>query len=107
MRAVRRDSVRPAKREGDPEDATRTPGVVAFAHGSGSGQFSPRNQFVAQVLQDARLATLLAQGAFELLARPLIRGERGCEAPFFVAVALVVALNTITPFGSSVSGLGL
>jgi len=34
-------------------------GVVAFAHGSGSGRFSPRNQFVAQALQDAGLATLL------------------------------------------------
>jgi putative phosphoribosyl transferase len=33
--------------------------VVAFAHGSGSGRFSPRNQFVARVLQEARLATLL------------------------------------------------
>jgi putative phosphoribosyl transferase len=34
-------------------------GVVAFAHGSGSGRFSPRNQFVARVLQEAELATLL------------------------------------------------
>ena len=34
-------------------------GVVAFAHGSGSGRFSPRNQFVAEVLQDAGLGTLL------------------------------------------------
>ncbi len=34
-------------------------GVVAFAHGSGSGRFSPRNQFVARVLQKAGLATLL------------------------------------------------
>jgi len=34
-------------------------GVVAFAHGSGSGRFSPRNQFVAQALQDVGLATLL------------------------------------------------
>jgi len=33
--------------------------VVAFAHGSGSGRFSPRNQFVARVLQEAGLATLL------------------------------------------------
>jgi putative phosphoribosyl transferase len=33
--------------------------VVAFAHGSGSGRFSPRNQFVARVLQDAGIATLL------------------------------------------------
>jgi putative phosphoribosyl transferase len=34
-------------------------GVVAFAHGSGSGRFSPRNQFVAHVLQEGGLATLL------------------------------------------------
>ena len=34
-------------------------GVVAFAHGSGSGRFSPRNQFVARILQESRLGTLL------------------------------------------------
>jgi putative phosphoribosyl transferase len=34
-------------------------GVVTFAHGSGSGRLSPRNQFVAGVLQEAGLATLL------------------------------------------------
>jgi putative phosphoribosyl transferase len=34
-------------------------GVVAFAHGSGSGRFSPRNQFVARALEDGGLATLL------------------------------------------------
>ncbi|MBI4212742.1 MAG: dienelactone hydrolase family protein [Chloroflexi bacterium] len=34
-------------------------GVVLFAHGSGSSRFSPRNQFVAQQLQAAGLATLL------------------------------------------------
>jgi putative phosphoribosyl transferase len=33
--------------------------VVVFAHGSGSGRFSPRNQFVARVLQEGGLATLL------------------------------------------------
>ena len=36
-----------------------SPGVVVFAHGSGSGRFSPRNQFVARVLEEAGLATLL------------------------------------------------
>ncbi len=41
---------------GVPAGAT---GVVAFAHGSGSGRFSPRNQFVARSLQEAGLATLL------------------------------------------------
>ncbi len=34
-------------------------GVIAFAHGSGSGRFSPRNQFVARVLEEGGLATLL------------------------------------------------
>ena len=34
-------------------------GVVIFAHGSGSGRFSPRNNFVAQILQNAGIATLL------------------------------------------------
>jgi dienelactone hydrolase len=33
--------------------------IVAFAHGSGSSRFSQRNQAVAQVLNDAGLATLL------------------------------------------------
>lgn len=34
-------------------------GVVLFAHGSGSGRLSSRNNFVARSLQDAGLATLL------------------------------------------------
>jgi putative phosphoribosyl transferase len=60
-------------------------GVVLFAHGSGSGRHSPRNQFVARVLQQAGLTTLLIdlleedEGAdrrrvfdIELLARRLL-----------------------------------
>ncbi len=43
-----------------PEDAC---GIVLFAHGSGSSRLSPRNQYVASVLYDAGLATLL----FDLL----------------------------------------
>ena len=34
-------------------------GIVLFAHGSGSSRFSPRNNFVADVLNQAGLATLL------------------------------------------------
>ena len=34
-------------------------GRVVFAHGSGSGRFSPRNNFVARFLQQGRVATLL------------------------------------------------
>ncbi|MFE4604120.1 phosphoribosyltransferase family protein [Kitasatospora indigofera] len=43
-----------------PDGAT---GVVVFAHGSGSSRHSPRNRFVADVLNRAGLATLL----FDLL----------------------------------------
>jgi len=35
-------------------------GVVAFAHGSGSGRHSPRNRYVAEVLNDGGFATVLA-----------------------------------------------
>src|SRR6185437_14139762 len=34
-------------------------GVVLFAHGSGSGRHSPRNQLVARALQHRGIATLL------------------------------------------------
>jgi putative phosphoribosyl transferase len=43
-----------------PQDAR---GLVVFVHGSGSSRHSPRNQYVAQTLQEAGLATLL----FDLL----------------------------------------
>ena len=39
-----------------PEEARA---VVLFAHGSGSSRHSPRNRYVARVLNDAKLATLL------------------------------------------------
>ena len=35
------------------------PGVVLFAHGSGSSRHSPRNRFVAEMLRSAGLGTLL------------------------------------------------
>jgi putative phosphoribosyl transferase len=41
----------------------RPRGVVVFAHGSGSSRHSPRNRFVAEVLNKAGLATVL----FDLL----------------------------------------
>jgi len=50
-----------------PGDLTLPPGpigVVLFAHGSGSSRFSPRNQFVADSINDYGLATLL----FDLLS---------------------------------------
>lgn len=41
----------------------RSLGVIVFVHGSGSSRFSPRNRYVAGVLNEAGLATLL----FDLL----------------------------------------
>jgi pimeloyl-ACP methyl ester carboxylesterase len=40
-------------------------GVVLFAHGSGSSRFSPRNTYVAKVMQQYGIGTLL----FDLLTR--------------------------------------
>lgn len=45
-----------------PEDA---PGIVLFAHGSGSSRMSPRNRMVAAFLRERQLGTLL----FDLLTR--------------------------------------
>jgi len=48
---------------GDLEIPPGSRGIVVFAHGSGSGRFSPRNRLVARALREGRLATLL----FDLL----------------------------------------
>lgn len=45
-----------------PQGAT---GVVLFAHGSGSSRHSPRNRYVAKVIREAGIGTLL----FDLLTR--------------------------------------
>ncbi len=57
---IRIDAVTVAGRLTVPENAS---GLVIFAHGSGSSRHSVRNQYVASVLNDAGLATLL----FDLL----------------------------------------
>ena len=81
-------------------------GVVLFAHGSGSGRHSPRNRYVAGVLQEGGIATLLIDLLTEaeeqvdlttrhlrfdipLLAERLDRGDRlaGSREPSTVGVA--------------------
>src|ERR1700757_3503255 len=47
------------KLEGSLALPSQPPGLVVFAHGSGSSRFSPRNNFVAQVLREAGIGTLL------------------------------------------------
>ena len=51
------------------------PGVVLFAHGSGSSRHSPRNQFVGRVLRDTGLGTLL----FDLLTPDEERDDGNTE----------------------------
>lgn len=54
-----------ARLYGDLELPVDAPGVVLFAHGSGSSRHSPRNQFVARIIRDTGMGTLL----FDLLTQ--------------------------------------
>ncbi len=63
-------------------------GIVLFAHGSGSGRFSPRNRFVARHLVQAGLATLL----FDLLTE----AESGNRANVFDIALLAARLEEAT-----------
>lgn len=69
MQSGKREVVIPVREgiglEGHLEIPPQPVGIVLFAHGSGSGRFSPRNNYVAEVLQEAGIATLL----FDLLTR--------------------------------------
>lgn len=56
-------NIGPVSLEGNLTIPAGAGGVVLFAHGSGSSRMSPRNRYVAGVLGQARLATLL----FDLL----------------------------------------
>ncbi len=51
--------------EGDLVIPASAPGVVLFAHGSGSSRLSPRNQYVARTIREAGVGTLL----FDLLTK--------------------------------------
>jgi putative phosphoribosyl transferase len=51
--------------EGSLSIPSETKGIVIFAHGSGSGRFSPRNQYVAKQFNAREIGTLL----FDLLTR--------------------------------------
>lgn len=46
--------------EGDLRLPEQANGLVLFAHGSGSGRLSPRNRYVAQVLNEHHMGTLLS-----------------------------------------------
>ncbi|HIK55754.1 MAG TPA: dienelactone hydrolase family protein [Synechococcales cyanobacterium M55_K2018_004] len=58
-------------------------GIVVFAHGSGSSRHSPRNRFVASVLQQKGLATLL----FDLLTlEEEVRDQRSHQLRFDIGL---------------------
>ena len=63
-------------------------GLVIFVHGSGSSRFSPRNQFVADELNDTGLGTLL----FDLLTS----GEEGDRRLVFDIELLADRLTQVT-----------
>ena len=63
-------------------------GLVVFAHGSGSSRHSPRNRYVAAVLNEAGLATLL----FDLLTR----AEEPQRARVFDVQLLAGRLSVVT-----------
>jgi putative phosphoribosyl transferase len=68
-------------------------GLVVFAHGSGSGRFSPRNQTVADLLVKARLATLLVDLLTEAEARiDDVTAEVRFDIPF-LAHRLLAAID--------------
>ncbi|RKN06470.1 alpha/beta family hydrolase [Streptomyces radicis] len=78
-----------------PEGAS---GIVVFAHGSGSGRHSPRNQFVADALNTAGLGTLL----FDLLTDE----EEGDRAKVFDVPLLADRLAAATRWLDSSLPLG-
>ncbi|MDR7545468.1 MAG: dienelactone hydrolase family protein [Armatimonadota bacterium] len=87
-------------------------GVVAFAHGTGSSRHSPRNRFVARVLRDAGLATLLAdlltveEEALEAQTRHLrfdipLLAERLADITAYLATLLETQDLPLGYFGAS------
>lgn len=78
--------------EGNLAIPERVQGLVAFAHGSGSSRFSSRNRYVAEVLNEAGLATLL----FDLLtARENEIDEQTAEFRFDIGLLSERLIGTI------------
>ena len=116
------------KLEGSLAIPAEASGVVLFAHGSGSGRHSPRNNFVARTLQSAGIGTLLMdlltqqedaiyQTRFDidLLTWRLERATQwfmertqssGLDIGYFGAsTGAAAALNAAAAFGTSIGAL--
>jgi dienelactone hydrolase len=81
-------------------------GVVVFAHGSGSSRHSPRNRYVAAELQNAGLATVLAD---LLTSAEEEHDARTAELRFNIALlaARVAALADWVAADERTAGLGI
>jgi dienelactone hydrolase len=75
-------------------------GLVTFAHGSGSGRHSPRNQAVARALNDAGLGTLL----FDLLT-PAEEADRANVFDIPLLAGRLVAATTWSSGDEDARGL--
>ncbi len=89
----------------------RAKGIVLFAHGSGSGRHSPRNNFVAQTLNDVGYGTLLMDLLTWRLERATqwIMEQPHCSAlqiAFFGAsTGAAAALNAAATLGSAIGAV--
>jgi putative phosphoribosyl transferase len=82
-------------------------GIVLFAHGSGSSRLSPRNTYVAEILQDCGFATLL----FDLLTEEEERidahtGELRFDIPFLTGRLVAATQWTLRQPGLHGLGIG-
>lgn len=84
--------IQPAGLEGTFAPPAPGSGIVLFAHGSGSGRFSPRNRFVADGLREAGLGTLL----FDLLTPEEAADRANVFDIGLLADRLVMAIDWLT-----------
>lgn len=87
--SVREIVIPPVGLEGRLAIPAEAVGVVAFAHGSGSSRFSPRNNYVADALRAAGLGTLL----FDLLTDDEAEDRANVFDIALLAQRLIMAAN--------------
>ncbi len=85
------------KLEGVLELPGGAPGVVLFAHGSGSSRHSPRNTYVARILREGGIGTLL----FDLLTEQEAEDRENVFDIEFLARRLVAATDWLRQLDSA------
>ena len=85
------------KLEGILEVPDGAPGIVLFAHGSGSSRHSPRNVYVARVLREGGIGTLL----FDLLTEQEAEDRENVFDIEFLARRLIAATDWVKQLDSS------